>query len=40
MKSLDVLDDFSPVGCTNSCKFERVMIVQGPTHDGKNGRSF
>ena len=40
MKSWDVLDDFSPVGCTNSFKFERVMIVQAHTHDGKNGRSF
>jgi hypothetical protein len=40
MKSLDVLDAFSPAGCTKSCKFERVMIVQAHTHDGKKMEDF
>ena len=35
MKSLNVLDAFSSAGCTKIFKFERVMIVQPHTHDGK-----
>ena len=40
MKSLHVLDAFSSACCTKSFKFERVVIVQAHTHDGKNGRFF
>ena len=40
MKSLNVLDAFSSAGCAKSFKFEKVMIVQAHTHDGKNGRFF
>jgi len=42
MKSLNVLDAISSVGCTKSFKFERVkfMIVQAHTHDGENGKFF
>ena len=40
MKSLNVLDAFSSADCAKSFKFERVMIVQAHTHDGKNGRFF
>ena len=40
IKSVSVLDAFSPAGYTESFKFERVMIVQAHTHDGENGRFF
>ena len=40
MKSLNVLDAFSSAGCTKSFKFERVIIVQAHTHDGKKWKIF
>jgi hypothetical protein len=40
MKSLNDLDACSSTGCTKSFKFERVMIVQAHTHEGKNGKFF
>ena len=40
MKSFSVFDAFSSPGCTKGSKFERVVIVQTHTHDGKNGRFF
>ena len=36
-KSLNILDAFSSTGCTQSSKFERVMIVQTHAHDAGNG---
>ena len=35
-----LLDDFSFAGCTQSSKFERLMIVQTHAYDGGNRECF